>query len=51
MVEKILANLEKSNFVGAKNYYLDPLKTKLKGAKFSYPEVLALLEGFGVKVE
>jgi len=45
------ANLEKSNFVGAKNYYLDPLKTKLKGAKFSYPEVLALLEGFGVKVE
>jgi uncharacterized protein YjbI with pentapeptide repeats len=45
------ANLEKANFTGAKNYYLDPMKTKLKGAKFSYPEALALLEGFGIIVE
>lgn len=45
------ANLEKADFTGAKNYYLDPLKTKLKGAKFNYPEVLALLEGFGITVE
>jgi uncharacterized protein YjbI with pentapeptide repeats len=44
-------NLEKANLVGAKNYYLDPTKTKLKGARFAYPEVLALLEGFGIVVE
>lgn len=44
-------NLEKADFRSAKNYYLDPTINKLKGARFSYPEVLSLLEGFGVKVE
>ena len=45
------AVLEKACFVGSRNYYLDPTANKLKGARFSAPEALALLAGFGVKVE
>ena len=45
------ANLEKANFKGAFNYYIDPLKNRLKNARFSYPEVLALLIPFGIKIE
>jgi len=44
-------NLEKVNFVGARNYYINPVNNKLKHAKFSYPEVLSLLDDFGIKVE
>ncbi len=44
-------NLEKTNFVGAKDYYIDPRYNKLKEARFSYPEALSLLDSFGVKVE
>jgi uncharacterized protein YjbI with pentapeptide repeats len=45
------ANLEKVNFVGALNYYINPIDNKLKQAKFSYPEVLSLLDTFGIEVE
>jgi uncharacterized protein YjbI with pentapeptide repeats len=44
-------NLEKTNFIGAKNYYIDPTCNKLKQARFSYPDVLSLLDPFGIKVE
>lgn len=44
-------NLEKVNFIGARDYYINPIDNKLKGARFSYPEVLSLLDGFGIKVE
>lgn len=47
----VSANLEKAVFVGAKNYYIDPTANKLKQAKFSYPEVLALLDKFSVTVD
>jgi len=44
-------NLEKANFIAAINYYINPVDNKLKQAKFSYPEVLSLLDTFGIKVE
>lgn len=45
------ANLEKADFTRARNYYVDPTTNRLKHARFSYPEVLALLSGFNIKVE
>ncbi|MDP2103500.1 MAG: hypothetical protein Q8K26_01100 [Candidatus Gracilibacteria bacterium] len=45
------SNLTKVNFSGATNYYIDPTQNKLKGAKFSQPEVLSLLAGFGIEIE
>jgi uncharacterized protein YjbI with pentapeptide repeats len=45
------ALLENVNFVGARNYYIDPSSNKIKKAKFSYPEVLSLLATFDIKVE
>jgi len=42
--------LEKADFTGALNYDLDPLSNRLKGAQFSFPEVLSLLAGFDIKV-
>ena len=45
------ANLEKTNFVGAFDYCINPLDNKLKQAKFSYPEVLSLLAAFEIKVD
>lgn len=45
------ANLEKSDFRGARGYYIDPRFAKLKEAKFSFPDAIALIEAFGVEVE
>lgn len=45
------ANLEEASFLDAKNYYIDPTKCRLKKAKFSQPEVLALLVGFGLDIK
>jgi len=44
-------NLEKANFLGALNYYINPIENKLKQAKFSYPDVLSLLDTFEIKIE
>lgn len=44
-------NLEKTNFLGARNYYIDPTSNKIKQARFAYPDVLGLLAGFDIKVE
>lgn len=43
--------LLKANFRDAANYVIDPLRNKLKGAKFSWPEARGLLVGLGVVVE
>lgn len=45
------SNLSKTNFVNATNYLIDPLSSKLKGAKFSTPEVLSLLRNFDIKID
>jgi uncharacterized protein YjbI with pentapeptide repeats len=44
-------NLTKADFRGARGYTIDPTLNRLRGAKFSIPEVLALLSGFGIEVE
>jgi hypothetical protein len=43
--------LEEANFVGAKNYFIDPTKNRVKKARFSQPEVLELLAGFKIVIE
>jgi uncharacterized protein YjbI with pentapeptide repeats len=43
-------NLANADLRTAKNYYIDPTHNKLKGARFSYPEVLSLLIPFGINV-
>lgn len=44
-------NLERANFVGARNYVIDPESNPIKKAKFSYPEVMSLLETMDIEVE
>jgi uncharacterized protein YjbI with pentapeptide repeats len=41
-------NLEKADFSKAKSYYIDPKQNRIRQAKFSYPEVLGLLEPLGI---
>lgn len=43
--------LVKANFVDAINYLIDPISNKLKGARFSMPEAIGLLNGLGVVIE
>lgn len=44
-------HLEKANFEGATEYAIDPLNNPLKGARFSKPEVMSLLQYLGIIVE
>lgn len=44
-------NLEKVNFVGAKNFAIDPTQNKMKGAKFSYADAVGLLGVFEIEIE
>lgn len=44
-------NLEKADFRTAQLYQIDPADNYLKGAKFSYPQVLGLLEKYGIVVD
>jgi len=46
-----LSKLDKCNFEEAINYYIDPLKNSIEGAKFSSPEVLSLLSHFKIKID
>jgi len=41
-------NLSHVNFVGAVNYAINPLTNQLKQARFSLPEVVALLDSLGI---
>ncbi|MCE2823756.1 MAG: pentapeptide repeat-containing protein [Saprospiraceae bacterium] len=40
--------LENADLVSARNYRIHPERNRLKGARFSYPEVEGLLAAFGV---
>jgi fluoroquinolone resistance protein len=44
-------NLTKADFRTASNYYIDPTQNKIRGARFSSPEVLSLLSGFDIVIE
>lgn len=44
-------NLEKANFKNAVGYHIDITNNKIKGAKFSYPEVFGLLEALQIEVD
>lgn len=44
-------NLEGADFTGAANYAIDPTANRVKGARFSLPEAVALLRGFEIVVE
>jgi len=44
-------NLEKADFSAAFNYSIDPENNKLKGASFSIPAVIGLLDKYQLKIE
>ncbi len=44
-------DLRKCDFTESKNYFFNPGENKCKGSKFNQPEVLTLLESFGIKIE
>jgi len=44
-------NLENADLRGAINYSINPNTNKLKGARFSAPEVLSLLDQYDLKIE
>ena len=43
--------LEKADFSGSVNYSIDPEMNKIRGAKFSLPEVVGLLNKYGIKID
>jgi fluoroquinolone resistance protein len=45
------SDLTKANFRTAKEYFIDPVSTKIKGAKFCLPDALTLIEALGAEVE
>lgn len=44
-------NLEKADFRGAINYVFDPDRNRIKKAKFSWPQVVALLGKYDITIE
>jgi uncharacterized protein YjbI with pentapeptide repeats len=44
-------DLEKASFRGARGYAIDPRANKIAKATFSVPEVLSLVECFGIRIE
>ncbi len=44
-------NLEKADLRGSANYSIDPETNRIKGAKFSLPEVGGLLDKYGISIE
>lgn len=49
--EFIRCDVRKADFRGAMGYKIDVLSSKLKAARFSYPEVTNLLYSLGIKIE
>jgi len=45
------ADLSLASFENAYNYRINPNQTKIKGAVFSMPEVVSLLENFDIKIQ
>ena len=46
----VSTNLTGADFTGARNYRIDPRSARLRRARFSLPEALALLEPFGIEL-
>ncbi|WP_306643266.1 pentapeptide repeat-containing protein [Sanyastnella coralliicola] len=44
-------NLQRTDLRGSSGFNIDPEHNKIKGAQFSYPEVLTLLDKYGLKIE
>ena len=44
-------DLRKSDLRKARGYNINLLSNRIKGAKFSYPDVINLLEPFDIKIE
>ena len=44
-------DLQKVDFREATDYLIDPTVNRMQGARFSFPDVVALLSGFGLKIE
>ena len=44
-------DLRKANFKEAKGYLIDVTRNLIKGAQFSYPEALTLLDSLGIIVD
>lgn len=44
-------DIQKADFRDAKGYVIDIPSNKLKQAKFSYPEVISLLDSLGIKID
>ena len=44
-------NLSKADFRGATGYFIDPIQNKIRGARFSSPDVLNLLAPFDIEIE
>ncbi len=44
-------DLRKADFRGASGYQIDPSANRMKQAKFSYPEVLNLLDSLAIEIE
>ena len=45
------SNLEKADFRSAYGYSIPPESNRLKKARFSMPDVLGLLDGYGIEIE
>ena len=45
------AIITETDFRSSRDYYIDPRRTKIKGAKFSYPEALSLITALGAEVD
>ncbi|MFI5201366.1 MAG: pentapeptide repeat-containing protein, partial [Candidatus Kapaibacterium sp.] len=43
-------NLSKADFRFASGYFIDPTQNKIRGAKFSSPDVLSLLASFEIEI-
>lgn len=44
-------DLRKADFRGAVNYVMDPTQNRMQDARFSFPEVIHLLDGLGIRIE
>ena len=44
-------NLQKADFRGAAGYSIDLATNRLKAARFSFPEVVRLLDGLGIQID
>ena len=44
-------NLEEADLVGARNYYIPPALNRMKNARFSLPEAMALLYSMDIRIE